>query len=180
MGHKIGIQKRELVIEVGEGIEITFYYRPPTFREAKKHDEKMYKLGGRGGVRDRRTETQLKTGMMLLKGVKLGDIDYPDPNKPGEFLVLDTESMSPPQWKKILLDNEPDMMLQVCQMISSAGVKEVLPDDNYDDELDTNSILGIKEGDEDGVETSEKKDDSGVGDPSKDFTGNSVTASEAT
>lgn len=176
MGHKIGIQKRELVVEVGEGIEVTFYYRPPTFKEAKKHDEKMWRVTGRGGVKDRRTETQLKTGMMLLQGVKKGDIDYPDPNKPGEYLVLDTESMTPPQWKKILLDNEPDMMLQVCQMISSAGVKEVLPDDDDDDnELDTDSILGIKEGDADDVEASEKKDDSGVSDPARDFTGSSGT-----
>lgn len=142
MAHRIGIKKRELRVEVGDdGDEIVFYYRPPTLTETKKHDEKSYKVSGRG-VKDKRTEQTLKTGMKLLTGIRQGDIEYPDPSDPSKFLPLDTNAMEPQEWKAIFLNCEPDMALQVCQMILGAGIKVVGGEEDEEKGFSIKEILG--------------------------------------
>ncbi len=141
MGHQIGLKQRHVVVEVGNsGKEIHFYYRPATMKESVSHDEKSYKIKG-NRIKSSRTKETLKLGIRLLTGVRKGDIEYPDPKNPEKWLTLDTESMLPKEWKKILMQLEPDMMLQVAQLIVNAGVKAVGEDDDEDEGLDLDSLL---------------------------------------
>lgn len=117
----IGQKTCKAIVATAEG-PIEFFFRPMTLEEAIKHDEGAFSFN-RGDVLDGRVGQAVETGREILTGVGKDQVQYIDPVT-GDPKPLDTDSEeweSPDDWKDILFDMAPGLMVKVCQLITSGG-----------------------------------------------------------